>query len=57
MFDWNNDGKVDIRDLVKVARRYKMTPGLFNYDNDADVNMNGQVDMADLTTVAANIGS
>jgi hypothetical protein len=55
LFDLNDDGKVDIVDLVRVARRYRFVPGVFNYDDSADVNADGQVDIGDLTTVAANI--
>jgi len=55
LFDLNDDGKVDIRELVRVARRYKSAPGAFQYDNDADVNNDGQVDIGDLATIGANI--
>jgi len=55
LFDINDDGKVDIVDLVRVARRYRFVPGMFNYDDAADVNADGQVDIGDLTTIAANI--
>lgn len=55
MFDINDDDKVDILDLVRVARRYRFVPGLFNYDDAADVNGDSQIDIADLTTISANI--
>jgi hypothetical protein len=54
LFDLNDDGRVDIGDLVRVARRYRFTAGL-PYDIGADVNADGQIDIGDLTTVAANI--
>jgi hypothetical protein len=54
LFDLNDDGKVDIVDLVRVAKRYRFTPGL-PYDIGADVNADGQIDIGDLTTIAANI--
>jgi hypothetical protein len=54
LFDLNDDGKVDIGDLVRVARRYRFTAGL-PYDIEADVNADGQIDIGDLTTIAANI--
>jgi hypothetical protein len=53
--DLNDDGKVDLVDLVRVARRYGKMPGLFDYDLDADFNFDGKIDIGDLTTVAASI--
>jgi hypothetical protein len=55
IYDVNDDGKVDLRDLVKVARRYNTVPGLFNYDHDMDLNEDNKIDIGDLTTIAANI--
>jgi hypothetical protein len=54
--DVNDDGKVDLIDIVKVAKRYRTVPGLFNYDPNMDFNGDGRIDMGDLTTLAANIG-
>jgi hypothetical protein len=54
-FDVDNDGKVDIRDLVKTARRYKAVPGMRGYSMDFDFNGNGMIDIGALTTIAANI--
>jgi hypothetical protein len=54
-FDVDGDGKVDIRDLVKTARRYKAVPGMMGYGIDYDVNGNGMIDIGSLTTIAANI--
>jgi hypothetical protein len=53
-FDLNDDDKVDIWDLARVAKRYRFTAGL-PYDIGADVNADGQIDIGDLTSVAANI--
>ncbi len=55
--DVNDDGNVDIIDLVRVARRYRAVPGLWNYEHDLDLNFNDEIDMGDLTTVAANLGA
>lgn len=55
MCDINDDGKVDLRDLVRIAKRFNTMPGLFNYDHDMDFNENDKIDIGDLTTVAANI--
>lgn len=54
-YDVNGDGKVDIRDLVRVARRFGMVPGMRAYDFDMDFNLDGTVGLGTLTTIAANI--
>lgn len=54
-FDVDGDGKVDIRDLVKTAKRYKSVPGMRGYSMDFDFNGNGMIDIGSLTTIAANI--
>ena len=48
--DANKDGKVDINDLIEVAKNYGKTG-----DFDADVNNDGRVDIDDLTEVAEAI--
>jgi hypothetical protein len=55
MCDTNNDGKVDLKDLVRVAKRYHTMPGLLNYDHDLDFNYDDEINIGDLTTLAANI--
>lgn len=50
-----DDGKVGIRELVKAARRYKAAPGLSTYNMDIDYNFDFNIDIGDLTTIAANI--
>jgi hypothetical protein len=54
-YDVNGDGKVDIRDLVRVARRFGSVPGMRAYDFDMDFNLDGAVGLGTLTTIAANI--
>ena len=49
------DGKVDIHDLVHVARAYGGKPGIGNYGFEMDFNFDFQIDVGDLATVAANI--
>jgi len=49
------DGKVDIVDLVRVAKRYRAAPGIWIYDRMIDVNFDNIIDIGDLTTIAANI--
>jgi hypothetical protein len=53
--DTNDDGKVDLIDLVRVAKRYGSKPGMWNYDHYMDFNFNDEIDLGDLTTVAANM--
>jgi len=53
--DFNDDGKVDLIDLVRVAKRYRAVPGLPSYVHELDVNFDEVIDVGDLTTVAANI--
>jgi len=50
------DGKIDIRDLVHVAKAYGDTPGIGNYYFDIDFNHDFKIDIIDLTTLAANLG-
>jgi len=53
--DVDGNGKVDIIDLVRVARRYRTIPGLPGFDPEADLNLDDAIDLGDLTTLAANI--
>jgi len=52
-----DDGKVNLWDLVKVAKSYRTVPGLWNYNHTMDLNYDNKIDMGDLTTVAANMES
>lgn len=53
--DLNDDGYVDILDLVRVARRYRAMPGFPTYDPEMDFNFDCIIDIGDLATAAANI--
>jgi len=55
--DLDGDGEVDLIDLVKVAKRYRTIPGLWNYNQTMDLNYDNKIDIGDLTTVAANMES
>jgi hypothetical protein len=53
--DISGDDKVNIVDLVKVAKRYQSVPGIWCYEHSMDVNFDNVIDIGDLTTIAANI--
>ncbi len=46
------DGKVDMRDISSVARRFQARPGDILWDPNADINSDGKIDMVDIGTVA-----
>lgn len=50
------DGEINIRDLVHVAKAYGDTPGIGRYNFDIDFNFDFQIDIIDLTTLAASLG-
>lgn len=50
------DGKIDIWDLVHVAKAYGDTPGIGNYDFSMDLDFDFKIDLTELTTIAANLG-
>ena len=50
------DGKVDIRDVNYVARRYGTTPSSPNWTPNADINGDGKVDIRDVHIVVKNYG-
>jgi len=53
--DLNDDGKVDLIDLVRVAKGFRAKPGLPHYHMDFDFDLNFIIDIGDLATLAANI--
>ncbi|MGQ9460228.1 MAG: dockerin type I domain-containing protein [Candidatus Bathyarchaeaceae archaeon] len=55
MPDFNGDGKVDIFDLVRVARSIEITGRPENYDMFVDLNFDLTIDIFDLVEVAKNI--
>jgi len=52
--DINDDGKVDIIDIVHVAKAWRAVPGMPNYNVEMDFNFDLKIDIGDLTTLAAN---
>jgi PKD repeat protein len=55
--DVNKDCRVDIADLVLVARSFGSSIGGSNFNNMADLNGDGVIDIADLAIVGSNFGS
>jgi len=53
--DLDDDGDVDLIEIVRVAKIYKAVPGMPGYNVEMDFDLNYRIDMGDLTTVAANI--
>jgi hypothetical protein len=53
MGDVNDDGKVDIIDLVIIAQNFNKSSGFYE---GADQNNDGRVDIVDLVIVAQNFG-
>jgi hypothetical protein len=54
--DINGDGKVDMKDIGYVARRFMCKLGDPLWDPTADVNGDGKIDMKDIGTVAIHFG-
>jgi hypothetical protein len=50
------DGRVDLRDVSYVARRFMSTPNDPSWDSRADLNVDDKIDMQDVATVARNFG-
>lgn len=55
--DGNPDGKVDMRDISHVARRFLYFPGNPLWDPYADINGDAKIDMIDIGTVARFFGA
>jgi hypothetical protein len=54
--DINNDGVVNLNDLVLLARAYGSKPGDSNWNPPADLNGDGKVSLADLVILARSYG-
>jgi PKD repeat protein len=54
--DINGDGKVDMRDIGYVARRFVCVPGDSLWDPAADLNGDSTINMVDIGTVASHYG-
>jgi hypothetical protein len=54
--DINADGKVDIKDVAYVAKRFGTSPGSSLWDPNADINEDGKIDIKDVSAVARHYG-
>ena len=54
--DVNNDGTVDIFDVVTVSVAFGSEPGDPNWNQAADLNNDNIVDIFDVVTVTSNFG-
>jgi len=50
------DGRVDLRDVSYVAKRFMLTPDTPSWDSRADLNTNEKIDMQDVAIVASHFG-
>ena len=55
--DVNNDGSVDILDLILVSEAFNTQPGDPKYDMYADINRDGFIDVLDMIIVSTNLGT
>jgi hypothetical protein len=54
--DINGDGKIDLFDLVILARAYGSAPGDLNWDVRGDLNKDETVDIFDIVMLALDYG-
>ena len=56
VFDIDNDGDIDILDIMQVASRWNTTTGDPDYDESCDLDNDGDIDIVDIMKVAAQWG-
>lgn len=54
--DTNNDGRVDVRDIYKIAQVYGSFPGQSGWNPDYDLNDDGKINAKDYYIVCKNYG-
>ena len=52
----NHDGKVDMKDVAFVARRFLVKQGDPLWDANADIDHNEKIDLKDIAKVASAFG-
>jgi hypothetical protein len=55
--DVNGDGRVAMKDVSRVAKRFGTDPAKPMWDTNADLNDDGRVNMKDISTVAEYFGN
>jgi len=56
-FSYEGGSAATLKDLFQLVRCFRTMPGFGNYNPELDCNMDSKIDLADLTTVAANMGT
>ena len=54
--DINGDGRVDMKDVSKVAAGFQATPGQPRWTVNGDLDENGVINMKDISTIAKEFG-
>ena len=54
-FSYGAGSNATFRDLFQIVSCFRAIPGFGNYNPELDYNMDSKIDLADLTTVAANM--
>lgn len=55
--DLNNDGEVNLEDLIIAAKAFGSTPEHPRWNSIADLNGDDKINMIDIGTIAKNFGS
>ena len=54
-FSFSSGPQAKLGDLMQIMGSFRAIAGLGNYNPDLDCNKDSKIDLADLTTVAANM--
>ena len=54
-FSFEADPETNFQDLMEIVKCFRAMPGFGNYVPELDYNLDSKIDVADLTTVAANM--
>ncbi len=56
-FSYEGGLRATLKDMYQIMRCFRAMPGFGNYNPELDYNSDSKIDLADLTTVAANLGT
>jgi hypothetical protein len=56
-FSYEGEPTATLTDLFQLMKCFRAMPGIGNYNPELDYNSDSKIDLADLTTVAANMGA